>query len=63
MLFALPWSYFNLEVPFSGPQYKLGLDLSWGIELDYRVDLTEAKLEEDYDNNREKSIFGFICYF
>jgi hypothetical protein len=28
MLFALPWSYFNLELPFSGSEYKLGLDLS-----------------------------------
>lgn len=56
MVFAMPWSYFNLEVPFSGPDYKLGLDLQWGIELDYKVDLSEVKLEEDYDAERENSI-------
>jgi hypothetical protein len=27
LLFALPWNYFGLQVPFSGPDYKLGLDL------------------------------------
>jgi preprotein translocase subunit SecD len=56
MLFALPWNYFNLDVPFSGKQYKLGLDLSGGIELDYKVDLTEAKQEEDYNSQRENAI-------
>ncbi len=54
--YAFPWSNYDIEVPFTGKDYKLGLDLQWGIELDYRVDLTEAKLEEDYDSNREKSI-------
>jgi hypothetical protein len=27
LLFAVPWNYFGLVVPFSGPDYKLGLDL------------------------------------
>lgn len=56
LLFALPWNYFGLELPFSGPNYKLGLDLQGGIELDYKVDLAEAKLEEDYSPQREKAI-------
>ena len=56
LVFAMPWSYFNLEVPFSGPDYKLGLDLQGGIELDYKVDLTEARQEEDYGQERENSI-------
>lgn len=56
LLFALPWNYFGLDVPFSGNQYKLGLDLQGGIELDYKVDLTEAKTEEDYNSQREDSI-------
>ena len=54
--YAFPWSNYDIEVPFTGKDYKLGLDLQWGIELDYRVDLTEAEKEEDYDTNREKSI-------
>lgn len=60
MLFALPWNYFNLDVPFSGKQYKLGLDLSGGIELDYKVDLTEAKQEEDYNSQRENAIIEWL---
>jgi len=56
LLFALPWSYFNVEVPFSGPEYKLGLDLSGGIELDYKVDLSEVEKEEDYDAQRKNSV-------
>jgi len=56
LLFAVPWNYFGLVVPFSGPDYKLGLDLQWGIELDYKVDLEEARTEEDYNQQREDSI-------
>jgi preprotein translocase subunit SecD len=56
LVFAVPWNYFNLTVPFSGPDYKLGLDLQWGIELDYRVDLEEVRQEEDYNVQRENSI-------
>ena len=54
--YAFPWAKYDINVPFTGNDYKLGLDLQWGIELDYRVDLTEAEKEEDYDNNREKAI-------
>ncbi|NDK09851.1 protein translocase subunit SecD [Candidatus Gracilibacteria bacterium] len=56
LLFAVPWNYFGLVVPFSGPDYKLGLDLQGGIELDYKVDLEEARTEEDYNQQREDSI-------
>ena len=56
LLFAMPWSYFNLEVPFSGADYKLGLDLSWGIELDYKVDLEKVKQEEWYNAQRKSSV-------
>ena len=58
--YAFPWSNYDINIPFTGKDYKLGLDLQWGIELDYRVDLTEAKLEEDYDSNREKSIIEWL---
>lgn len=56
LLFALPWNYFGINMPFSGAEYKLGLDLQGGIELDYKVDLTEAKKEEDYSPARETAI-------
>ncbi len=49
-----------MEVPFSWKDYKLGLDLQWWIELDYKVDLTEVKKEEDYDSNRKKAIIEWL---
>ena len=60
LLFAVPWNYFGLQVPFSGPDYKLGLDLQGGIELDYQVDLSQAELEEDYDVQRKNSIIEWL---
>jgi preprotein translocase subunit SecD len=58
LLFAyiFPWSSYNIDVPFSWDDYKLGLDLQGGIELDYKVDLSEAKTESDYNSTREKDI-------
>lgn len=56
LIFALPWSYFGIHVPFSGPDYKLGLDLQGGIELDYKIDLEEVRKEEGYNSQREASI-------
>lgn len=54
--YVIPWSSFGIDVPFDWQEYKLGLDLQWGIELDYKVDLTEAKKEEDYNQARQDSI-------
>lgn len=51
--YAFPWNSYDISVPFSGGEYKLWLDLQWWVELDYKVDLSEAKLDKDYD---EKSI-------
>lgn len=52
--YIFPWKSYNLEVPFSGWNYRLWLDLQWGIELDYKIDLTELKKEEWFNNVREK---------
>lgn len=60
MLFAMPWGYFNLDIPFSGPDYKLGLDLSGGIELDYKVDLSKVKQEEWYNAQRKTSVIEWL---
>jgi len=49
-----------MQMPFSGPDYKLGLDLSWGIELDYKVDLSEVEQEEWYDANRKNSVLEWL---
>ncbi|MDD3645878.1 MAG: protein translocase subunit SecD [Candidatus Gracilibacteria bacterium] len=55
-VYVFPWSAYNIEVPFSGKDYKLGLDLQGGIELDYKIDLEEVKEEADYNKQKEKSI-------
>lgn len=49
-----------MNAPFSGQEYKLGLDLQWWVELDYEVDLTEAKTEVDYNFEREKEIVEWL---
>ena len=58
--YVFPWSSYNIEVPFSGSEYKLGLDLQWWIELDYKVDLEEAKTDPDYDKETEKEIIEWL---
>ncbi len=54
--YVFPWSSYDIEVPFSGSEYKLGLDLQWWIELDYKVDLEEAMTDPEYNNEKEKEI-------
>ena len=58
--YAFPWNSYDIEVPFGGSDYKLGLDLQGWVELDYKVDLSEAKLEKDYNPEREKSIIEWL---
>lgn len=43
-------------MPFTGQPYRLGLDLQWWVELDYKVDLEEVKKEPGYNAAREDSI-------
>jgi len=40
---VLPWSTFGLTTPFPVQEYKLGLDLHGGVELDYKIDMAEAE--------------------
>ena len=60
VFYVFPWSSYNIDVPFSASEYKLGLDLQWWIELDYKVDLDKAKEEPDYDNKKEKEIIEWL---
>lgn len=55
-IYIFPWSSYNIQMPFTGKEYRLGLDLQWGIELDYKVDLSEVSQEEGYNNAKEKEI-------
>ncbi|MCH8518254.1 protein translocase subunit SecD [Candidatus Gracilibacteria bacterium] len=56
LAFTIPWGYFGINMPFSGPDFRLGLDLQGGIELDYTVDLSEAMREENFNNQRKNEI-------
>lgn len=58
--YAFPRSAYNINAPFSGKDYKLGLDLQGWVELDYTVDLSEAKKEKDYNLARENSILEWL---
>jgi len=59
-VYIFPWNSYNINVPFSGWDYKLWLDLQWWIELDYKIDLDEVKLEEDYSPSRENDIIEWL---
>ncbi|MDQ7023691.1 MAG: hypothetical protein Q9M97_09450 [Candidatus Gracilibacteria bacterium] len=56
--YVLPLEKYGINLPeqFKSQDYKLGLDLQGGVELDYKVDLEEVKKEADYSPQREKQI-------
>lgn len=58
-VYIFPWSTYNINF-ITTKDYKLGLDLQWWIELDYKVILDEAKKTEDYDKQKEKSIIEWL---
>lgn len=58
--YAFPWNAYNIDAPFSGWDYKLGLDLQWWVELDYKVDLEQVSKEEWYNLQRENSILEWL---
>lgn len=60
LFYVIPWTAFGLDIPFSGKEYKLWLDLQWWVELDYKVDLEEAKKEPDYNKQKENDIVEWL---
>ena len=59
-LYAFPRSAYDINLAFSEKPYRLWLDLQWWIELDYKIDLEEAKLEEGYNIQKEKEITEWL---
>ncbi|MDD5376904.1 MAG: protein translocase subunit SecD [Candidatus Gracilibacteria bacterium] len=41
--YILPWKTIGIDTPFPVTEYKLGLDLHGGVELDYKIDMTDAQ--------------------
>lgn len=60
LIFTIPWAYFGIQMPFSWPDFRLGLDLQWGIELDYTVDLSGVEGEEDFTHARKNEIIEWL---
>lgn len=58
-VYIFPWSTYNINF-ITTKDYKLGLDLQWWIELDYKIILDEAKKAKDYDKQKEKSIIEWL---
>ncbi len=42
-LYIVPWNQFGIDNAFLNKPYTLGLDLQWGVELDYKVDLDTVR--------------------
>ncbi len=58
--FSFPWSYFGVNTPFSWQDYKLWLDLQWGIELDYTVDLETVRQDSTHSLQKENAILEWL---
>lgn len=59
-VYTFPWNNYGIQVPFTWNEYKMWLDLQWGIELDYKIDLDDAKKAKDFDNNSENAIVEWL---
>lgn len=44
-LYIVPWSQYGVDNSFLNKPYTLGLDLQWGVELDYKVDFDASKTQ------------------
>lgn len=57
LAYAFPWKAHGIPMPFDNGEYKLGLDLHGGVELDYKIDLEEAK-KKGGDYNEKNVVEG-----
>jgi preprotein translocase subunit SecD len=57
LAYAFPWQSHGIPMPFETGDYKLGLDLHGGVELDYKIDLEEAK-KKGGDYNEKDVVEG-----
>lgn len=60
LFYTIPWNSFGINIPFTGTDYKLGLDLQGGVELDYKVDLDKVRQQEDNNKQKEDSIVEWL---
>ena len=43
LIYVIPWKTLGISLPFDTNEYKLGLDLHGGVELDYTIDFNDLK--------------------
>lgn len=60
LVYTIPWANYKIDVPFSGRDYRLWLDLQGWIELDYKIDLDSARKDPWYDSTVEKEIVEWL---
>ena len=61
LAYVIPWSNYGVNLPYISKDYKLGLDLQWWVELDYKVFLDKAKAEDpEYSPEKEKQIIEWL---
>ncbi len=60
LFYTIPWNSFGISIPFTWNDYKLGLDLQGGVELDYKVDLDKVRQQEDNNKQKEDSIVEWL---
>jgi protein-export membrane protein SecD len=51
--YVLPWKTIGIQTPFPVTEYKLGLDLHGGVELDYKIDMTDIKNKNDWFQEKD----------
>ncbi len=59
-MYAFPWSSYGISIPYTWKNYKLGLDLQWWIELDYKVDLEDARKQKDFNRKKQREIIEWL---
>jgi len=60
LAYITPWEKFGIDIPFLAKPYTLGLDLQWGVELDYKVDFETLKSQTGSTNWNEQNIIEGI---
>ncbi len=54
--YIVPWNSLGINPPFQTENFKLGLDLKWWIELDYKINLETVREDPEYNKQKENSI-------
>lgn len=58
--YSMPRKELWYDMPLAKNSYKLGLDLQWGIELDYKVDYSEIPKEDLEQSWKKDSILEWL---